>query len=208
MRRSSILNALFPSVRQQLLAATFLEPEKWWYLTELASRLATSPSSLQRELRALTQSGLLQHRQDGRRTYYKANTVSSVFTELHQLLSKTAGIVPTLQTEFTRFENKVTWAFIYGSIAREEEQAQSDIDLMVIGSLSTADLVPVLRRLEQRFDREINATRYSDKEFEQKIRKKDLFLLSVLSQNVVTIKGTQHELAAATRRTKNTASHD
>jgi len=77
---------------------------------------------------------------------------------------------------------------------------------MVIGSLSTADLVPVLRRLEQRFDREINATRYSDKEFEQKIRKKDHFLLSVLSQNAVMIKGTQHELAAATRRTQNTAS--
>jgi len=69
MLKSSVLDALFPAIRQQILAATLLEPEKWWYLTELASHLGTSPSSLQRELGALTRSGLLEHRQDGRRTY-------------------------------------------------------------------------------------------------------------------------------------------
>jgi AraC-like DNA-binding protein len=123
MRRPSILDVLFPSVRRQILAATFLEPEKWWYLTELASHLGTSPSSLQRELSGLTRSDLLEHRQDGRRTYYKANTASPVFTELYALFNKTAGIVPTLQKEFIRFRDRVTWAFVYGSIAREEEQA-------------------------------------------------------------------------------------
>jgi predicted nucleotidyltransferase len=102
----------------------------------------------------------------------------------------------------------VTWAFVYGSIARKKEQAHSDVDVMVIGSVSTADLILVLRQLEQKFGREINVTRYSDKEFKQKIRKNDHFLLTVLSQNVVMIKGTQHELAAATGRTQNTASHD
>jgi len=85
MRKSLVLDALFPAIRQQILAATLLEPEKWWYLTELASHLGTSPSSLQRDLGALTRSGLLEHRQDGRRTYYKANTASPVFSELHEL---------------------------------------------------------------------------------------------------------------------------
>jgi predicted nucleotidyltransferase len=208
MRRTSALDALFPVVRQRLLATTFLEPAKWWYLSELASRLGTSPSSLQREVAALTDSALMESRKDGRRTYYKANTASPIFSELHALFEKTAGIIPALQTEFSRLGDGVTWAFVYGSIARKEEQAHSDVDVMVIGSVSTADLILVLRQLEQKFGREINVTRYSDKEFKQKIRKNDHFLLTVLSQNVVMIKGTQHELAAATRRTQNTASHD
>jgi DNA-binding transcriptional ArsR family regulator len=110
-------------------------------LSELASRLRTSPSSLQRELFALTQSDLLALRRDGRRTYYKANTASPVFPELRRLFNKTAGIVPTLQAELIRFGDEVTWAFIYGSIARDQEQAHSDVDLMVIGSISTADYV-------------------------------------------------------------------
>jgi DNA-binding transcriptional ArsR family regulator len=97
MHKSLVLDALFPAVRQHILAATLLEPEKWWYLTELASHLGTSPSSLQRELGALTRSGLLELRQDGRRTYYKANTGSPVFSELHELFGKTAGVFPKLR---------------------------------------------------------------------------------------------------------------
>ena len=201
MRKSPILDALFPAVRQQVLAETLLAPEKWWYLTELASHLGTSPSSLQRELGALTRSGLLEHRQDGRRAYYKANTASPVFGALRELFGKTAGIVPSLQAEFLQFGNAVTWAFIYGSIAREEEQSRSDIDLMVIGSLSTADLVPMLKRLEESFQREINVTRYSEKEFKQKIRNKDHFVLSVLKEKVLMIKGIQDELESAARAT-------
>jgi predicted nucleotidyltransferase len=208
MRNSVVLDALFPSVRRHLLAAAFMEPEKWWYLTELALHLETSPSSLQRELAALTTSGVLERRQDGRRTYYRANRASPIFTELYELFDKTSGVVQTLQTELGRFGDEITWAFIYGSIARKEEQAHSDIDLMVIGSVSTADLVPLLRRLEQRFGREINVTRYSDNEFKQKIRNQDHFLLSVLKKKLVMIKGAQNDLAAATRRAQSAASHD
>src|ERR1700679_1592820 len=53
MRSSSVLTALFPQVRQGVLAATLGQPDKWWYLSELAGRLGTSPSSLQRELSSL-----------------------------------------------------------------------------------------------------------------------------------------------------------
>jgi predicted nucleotidyltransferase len=196
MRRSPILDSLFPAVRQQVLAAMLLDPEKWWYLSELAAQLGTSPSSLQRELAAMTHSGLLEHRRDGRRTYYRSNATSPVFRALHELFAKTAGIIPALQAEFLQFGDKVNWAFIYGSIAREEEQTHSDVDLMVIGSIFTADLLPMLKRLEQSFQREINVTRYSEKEFKQKIRNKDHFLLSVLKGKVVMIKGIQNELEA------------
>jgi predicted nucleotidyltransferase len=94
---------------------------------------------------------------------------------------------------------EITRAFIYGSIAREKEQAHSDVDLMVTGSISTANLVPMLKRLEQRFQREINVTRYSEKEFKQKLQNKARFLWSVLNEKVVMIKGPQDELEAATR---------
>ena len=124
-----------------------------------------------------------------------------MFSALHELFAKTVGIIPALRAEFLEFKDKVNWAFIYGSIAREEEQTHSDVDLMVIGSISTADLIPTLKRLEQSFQREINVTRYSEKEFKQKIRNKDHFLSSVLKEKVVMIKGTQNELEAAARAT-------
>jgi len=89
-----VLTALFPQVRQGVLAATLTQPSKWWYLSELADRLRTTPSSLQRELSSLVASGILKHRREGARAYFKAETRSPVFPELQQLFEKTAGLIP------------------------------------------------------------------------------------------------------------------
>jgi predicted nucleotidyltransferase len=201
MRKSPVLGALFPAVRQKLLAATLLSPDKWWYLSELASHLKTSPSSLQRELDSLTESGILERRQDGRRTYYKARQDSPVFGELRGLFSKTAGIVPELQSELARFVDRIHWGAIYGSIARGEEGAESDIDLLLVGDVSTAELLPALRRVEQKFGREIDVKRYSQKEFRDKIRDGNHFLKSVVQGKLITLIGSPDELEKATRRT-------
>ena len=80
MRTTSALDTLFPGV----LTATLTRPEKWWYLSELANFLHTRPSSLQRELAALVQGGILEQRRDGRRTYFKAETRSPIFRDLRR----------------------------------------------------------------------------------------------------------------------------
>jgi predicted nucleotidyltransferase len=200
MRNVPILDALFPTVRQKLLAAVLLSSEKWWYMSELASHLGTSPSSLQRELDSLTASGILERKQDGRRAYYKARTDSPVFSDLFGLFSRTAGIVPALTSELRKFRDKITWAAIYGSLARGEEGAKSDIDLLLVGDVATTELLPVLRRMEKQFGREVNAKRYSQKEFRDKIRADDHFLKSVLKGKLVTLTGSPDELEKATGR--------
>jgi len=200
MRKSPVLDALFPAVRQELLAATLLSPDKWWYLSELASHLKTSPSSLQRELNSLTVSGILERKQDGRRTYYRARRDSPVFSELRDVFSKTAGIVPALQSELMRFSDKIDWGAIYGSIARSEEGAESDIDLLIVGDVTTADLVPALRRVERKFGREVNVKRYSEREFRDKMRDSDRFLKSIVKGKLVSLIGSPDELEKTARR--------
>src|SRR5579864_7987037 len=120
--KTSTLDSLFSGVRQGVLAATLTQPEKWWYLSELAQFLHTQPSSLQRELSSLEQSGILQQRKDGRRTYFKAETRSPIFRELRTIFEKTVGLIPTLRLVLRPFESKIVCAFVYGSIARREER--------------------------------------------------------------------------------------
>jgi predicted nucleotidyltransferase len=180
MRNSSILQALFPKIRQGVLAATFNQPEKWWYLSELASRLGTSPSSLQRELASLVASGILAHRREGTRAYFRAETQSPVFRDLHQLFEKTAGVIPTLERMLNPFRKKIRSAFVYGSMARGRERATSDVDLMIIGEVGLADLAPALHKTEARLGREINITVYSPEEFREKMQARDHFLTTVL----------------------------
>jgi predicted nucleotidyltransferase len=194
MRKPQVLAALFPTRRGELLAATLIRPDKWWYLTELASFLETTPSSLQRELKALVAGGILQQRRDGTRTYFKAETRSPVFPELRRLLEKTAGLVPTLQRILEPFRSRIDCAFVYGSVARTEEHALSDVDLMVIGEVGLADLGSALRKAEGHIGREINVTSYSVREFRKKVATKDHFLTEVLRGPREFVQGNQRDL--------------
>jgi predicted nucleotidyltransferase len=200
MRTSAALDTLFPGVRGGVLTATLTRPEKWWYLSELAHFLRTRPSSLQRELAALVQSGILEQRRDGRRTYFKAETRSPIFRELRGIFEKAFGLVPTLETILRPFQDRIACAFIYGSIARREERATSDIDLMLIGEVGLAELSPALRKAEKRLGREINVTSYSVDEFGRKVSESNHFLTTVLKGNLEFVKGEQSDLDAITRQ--------
>lgn len=194
MRTNGTLDALFPAVRAGVLSATLLQPDHWWFMTELARHLEVTPSSLQRELESLVASGFLLRRQDGRRIYFKANTESPVFPELKGLVEKTVGIVPELQAAIGKFGGRIELALLYGSIARGKEHAGSDIDLMVVGTLRQIDLLPVLRNLESRFRREVNVTLFSPGEFQRKLASADHFLSSVMNAKTIPLKGSLNEL--------------
>jgi len=85
MRKLRTLDALLPKTRQGILAATLVQPDKSWYITELARRMAVPASSLQRELHDLTEVGILKTHSQGRMVYYQANTDSPVFPDLRGL---------------------------------------------------------------------------------------------------------------------------
>jgi len=124
-----------------------LQPDHWWFMTELARHLEVTPSSLQRELESLVASGFLLRRQDGRRIYFKANTESPVFPELKGLVEKTVGIVPELTAAIEKFGGRIKLACYMDRLLGGEEHAVSDMDLMVVGTLRQIDLLPVLRNL-------------------------------------------------------------
>ena len=194
MRGSVVLDALFPTIRGEVLSAALLDPDRWWFLTELAGHLGVTPSSLQRELESLARAGLLQRRKDGRRTYFRANAASPIFPELRDLVEKTAGIIPVLRDTLKDFRDRIELALVYGSMARGREHSASDVDLMVVGKLRQIDLVSTLRKLEGRFRREINVTLFSPEEFRRKRSEKDHFISTVLKGKTIILKGALNEL--------------
>ena len=195
MQNTPVLEALFPAIRSGVIASALLEPDRWWFMTELANHLGTSPSSLQRELESLVASGVLLRRQDGRRTYFKANSESPVFTDLRGLVEKTAGILPSLKVALEPFGKQIEFAIVYGSIARRTEHTGSDVDLLIVGRVRQIDLVPVLRKLEDRFQRQVNVTLFSGSEFRRRLAEGDHFLTSVLKDKTVPLIGSIDELA-------------
>jgi predicted nucleotidyltransferase len=195
-------------VRGDVLAATLTQPEKWWYLSELAQFLGTSPSSLQRELKALVEGGILETRREGTRAYFKADTGSPIFPELRSLINKTAGVVPTLRTILRPFEQQIVCAFVYGSVARREEHARSDVDLLVVGNAGLANLTADLRKTEARLGREVNVTSYWAAEFRKKATAEDHFLSEILGGHKLFVKGDQRDVDDLTGKPRRSTASD
>ncbi len=194
MRRNS-LDAIVPRILQRILAAAFMAPEKAWYRAELAQHLGLPPSSLQRPLQSLAASGILTTRKDGNRLYFQANLESPLAPEIRGLMAKTLGLLDVLKEALEPLERDVLVAFVYGSIARGEERAQSDVDLLVVGTASPYRLTTALSQAERRLGRPVNPTVFGLEEFRKKSR--GHFLREVLDKEKLFVVGTFHDLEAA-----------
>lgn len=197
--RTTSLDPLFSPTVQQILAALLTERAEPWYMRDLAKRLGRTASTLQRPLDALVAAGILLRRADGNRVYFEADPDCPILPELRSILLKTVGLADVLRTELHRFASRIGVAFVYGSIAKGEETSASDIDLLVIGETTLAEIAPALKRAEKRLSRPVNATVYSAADFKDKLAKGNHFLRSVLSEAKLFILGTQDELERLTK---------
>jgi len=198
MRTYSPLDGLLPRIRQAVACATVLHPERSWYLTELARHMRTRPSSLQRELRRLVSAGILTERRDGNRVLYQADGACPFLSELQGLLRKTAGLVDVLRTALEPLGGAVRLACVFGSVARGEERPGSDVDLLVVGSVSLAALAPRLRDAETTIGRAINPITITADELAERVRRGDHFIATTLSAEKLFVIGTEDDLGAIT----------
>lgn len=194
------LDALFPKTRQAVLGAVLGDSGKWWYQNDLARHLGTPPSSLQRELAQLFAAGILLARKEGNRVYFKVDAKSPIYPELKRLLEKTRGIVAVLRETVAHSADQITVAFVFGSVARGEERADSDVDFIVVGSVAPTDIYSKLRSAESRLGRPISALVYAPEEFARKLDADNHFLTSVLHTEKLFVIGTEHDLDAITSR--------
>jgi DNA-binding transcriptional ArsR family regulator len=176
---SSIAAFLLGQNRSSVLSALLLHPETSLHVRELARLTGTSPGSLHRDLRALTELGLLRRKEIGQQVHYQANKESPVFTELAGLLRKTAGLVDVLRAALSPIRDEVEFAFVYGSMASGEEHAYSDVDVMIVGAVGFGRAVQALIPVQEQLRREVNPTVFSPSEFKLKLKDTDGFVAQV-----------------------------
>ena len=109
---------------------------------------------------------------------------------------KTFGIVDVLSSALIALDDKIDLSFVYGSIAKKEETASSDIDLFIVSeSLAYADVMVVLSDSELLLDRPINPSIYTKEQIKTKLLDKNSFLTRVMEQPKLWIKGTDNDIS-------------
>ncbi len=194
MRKQTPLDSLITRTVQAILAATLLEPDRWWYLSDLAKRIKRTPSSLQGPLDSLVGAGILNRRKEGNRVYFSPNRNCPFLPELQGLIAKTVGLVDVIREVLRPVLQEIEIAFVYGSFARSEERAESDLDLMVVTKLGLAKLSPLLDCLEMRIGRPVNMALYTNQELKQKSQAKNHFVTAVLEKDKLFVVGRADDL--------------
>ena len=189
---------LFGEYRQRALGLLLLNPDASFHVRELARLTGTSAGTLHKELTKLTTGGILQRKQIGNQVHYSANLNCPIFDELASILRKTSGLADVLAKALIGLENKIEFAFVFGSVARGDQQTHSDIDVMLIGSLNFSDAVQALHASQAVLQREINPVVYSQNEFNRRIKNNDTFINEVLAKPKLFIIGKENELSQST----------
>ena len=174
--------------RINILKFFIFNPNQEYYVREIA-RLTKEPfDPVRRELMGLEETGLLKSRLSGRQKYYSINVEHTLFPEFKSMILKTTGIGDIIRSRIGERDDILT-AFIYGSYAKNKEAIESDIDLCVIGEISSMDLQEVVSGIEAEIKREINPTVYSIQEFKEKYKTKNNFLMEVFKGPKIFLKG-------------------
>jgi uncharacterized protein len=183
----AVANLLFGKTRRAVFSVLFETPERVCYLRELARMTGVSPGTLQQELKKLVEAELIVRTEDGNRVTYSANAAHPVFEELQGLIRKTCGIPAQLHSMLEPLAGRLHFAAIYGSVAKGTARADSDIDLIVAGDISLAEMLEHLQPLEQSLGREINARVYTRQEFQTRMNNADPFLTRVLNGPIIPL---------------------
>ena len=182
----------FGAYRRQVLTLLLLHPGESFHLREIARITNTQPGTLRRELAPLADAGVLQREKLGNQVRYKADPACPIYDELRGILKKTAGVADVLREALAPFVDQITVALVYGSVARGDERRASDIDLLIVGSITFDDAVQALYPCQEQLRREINPTVYTPAEFAKKAS--GSFLSRVLENQKLFVLGTEHDI--------------
>jgi predicted nucleotidyltransferase len=179
------------SVRKSFASLFGVVPDAALHMREIERRTGFAIGTVQTELKKLERLEIISRIKDGNRVYYRANTAHPLYPETRNLVLKTSGLVDVIKEALSN-EKGIKIAFVFGSFARQEEKADSDIDLMVVGDPGLRKLTGLLMDVSGRIGREINPHAFTEKEFTQRIKEHDHFLNQIMESAKIFIVGLEN----------------
>jgi predicted nucleotidyltransferase len=196
----NLSRTLFGKTRRAVLSLLYSHIEDAFYLRQIVRTAGAGLGAVQRELKQLSDAGIIQRFVRGHQVYYQANPRCPIFAELKNLVVKTIGVGAALQAALAPLADRIDLAVIYGSISRSEEHRESDVDVLVVGKVTFAEVVSSFSEVQKTIGREINPTVYPLSEFRSKLAAGHHFLNTVLRGPMLFLIGDKRELARLAKK--------
>ena len=193
------IDFLFSPYRRQVLALLLLRPDERFHVRELERLTGISAGSLHRELKAMSEAGLLIREHQRNQVLYQADRSCSIFEELASIFRKTVGLGSKLTTALEPIADRIDVAFVFGSMASGKQHAKSDLDICVLGEVELLDVVKAIGSLQESLRREINPVVMSAKQFASDLANQERFAERLVAEPKIFVIGDENEFRKLTQ---------
>lgn len=185
---------LFSRNRRAILGLLYGHTDQEYHLRRIVRAAGGGHGAVQRELKQLSDAGILRRVVRGSQVFFQANEDCPIFAELKALVVKTVGAADVLRAALAPLGDQIQIAFVFGSMAETRQKSASDVDVLAVGDVGFREIVAALADAQAQLEREVNPTVYSSEEFLAKLSAGHHFLASVMKKEKIFLIGDQREL--------------
>jgi len=180
-------------VRVKLLYLFFGNPAELYHVRDLVRKIDEEINAVRRELQHLEEAGILKKEPRGNRLYYWLNSNYSLYHELLVIVAKETGLGEQIIKNRNRI-GRISYCVFSDKFLRKMERREEEVDILVVGTIVMVELASLIKAEEEKRGREINYTVMTEEEFEFRKKRRDPFLLGILTSAKVMIIGDEAEL--------------
>jgi DNA-binding transcriptional ArsR family regulator len=191
---AALSDIITSKTRIKILEVFFGNPGEMLHVRGVVRETKEEINAVRRELSRLEKSGVLRKEPRGNRVYYYLRPDYPMYGDLLSIIGKTTGLGFSLLQNKKKIGNP-TYIMFSGRFARHKTPKRDDeVDILIVGDIVLPELATLVRAEESRRGREINYTVMSREEFDFRKRRRDPFLLGILSQSRIMILGDEETL--------------
>jgi hypothetical protein len=179
--------------RVKLLNVFLGSPAEMYHVRELVRRTGDEINAVRRELAFLEKKGILIREPRANRVYYSFSKIYPFYYDLLRLGSKNIGLGAEILKNKVKL-GRIKYAMFSGRFLRKMKEQPDEVDLLIVGNVVLPELALLVREEEKRLNTEINYTVMTEEEFTFRKKKRDPFIISILSGSRVMLLGDEETM--------------
>ena len=181
-------------VRIKILELFFSNLKEIYHVRGIVREIGEEINAVRRELAKLENDGVLRKEPRGNRIYYSVRPEYAFFGDLISIVAKTTGLGKAIIENRNKI-GKVSFVMFSGKLVEgKDRKGEDEVDILVVGDVVLPELASIIRTEESKRGREINYTVMGRDEFDFRKKRRDPFLLGILSGSRFMVIGNEEDL--------------
>lgn len=191
---ATLSDIITSKVRIKILELFFSNLKEIYHVRGIVRETDEEINAVRRELSKLEKDGVLRKEPRGNRIYYSIRQDYSFFDDLVSIIAKTTGLGKAIIDNRNKI-GKISFVMFSGKfIELKEHKRDDDVDILIVGEVVLPELASIIRTEESKRGKEINYTVMGRDEFDFRKKRRDPFLLGILSGSRFMIIGSEEDL--------------